>query len=210
MHIQIQFFMNGVIKVKIDLNEMIHQLTNRYSKMGASYGKSKKELKEEAKEWAKTKENEVAELYAQNAQLRNQIIMMQVDIQALRDMLKGQQFAVNESVKQIEERMTEMENDVKVIPFEWNPCFKTLAMVVGDEPMPNAAYLRKQIINGSLGPSLTTVNIAFGVRVMSLSQYEKIYKERDQYENSTLDHVTSIINSSEYPQQLKVEKRNYL
>ncbi len=64
-----------------------------------------------------TKENEVAELYAQNTELRNQILMMQEDMRALRDMLKGQQSALNESVKQVNERMTEMEDDVKVVPF---------------------------------------------------------------------------------------------
>ena len=87
--------------------------------MGASQGKSKKEMKEEAREWAITKENEVAELYAQNTELRNQILMMQEDMRALRDMLKGQQSALNESVKHVNERMTGMENDVKEEAREW-------------------------------------------------------------------------------------------
>lgn len=43
--------------------------------------------------------------------------MMQEDMRALRDMLKGQQSALNESVKQMNERMMEIENDVKVVPF---------------------------------------------------------------------------------------------
>jgi len=47
--------------------------------------------------------------------------MMQEDIRALRDMLKGQQSALNESVKQVNERMTEMENDIKVVPFGSEP-----------------------------------------------------------------------------------------
>ena len=81
--------------------------------MGASQGKSKKEQKEEAREWARTKENEVAELYAQNTELRNQILMMQEDMRALRDMLKGTQSALNESVKHMEERMTEMESSLR-------------------------------------------------------------------------------------------------
>ena len=81
--------------------------------MGASQGKSKKEQKEEARDWARTKENEVAELYAQNTELRNQILMMQEDMRALRDMLKGTQSALNESVKQMEERMTEMESSLR-------------------------------------------------------------------------------------------------
>lgn len=59
--------------------------------------------------------------------------MMQEDMRALRDMLKGQQSALNETVKQMNERMTEMENDVKVVPFEWNTDTKTLAPVIGNE-----------------------------------------------------------------------------
>jgi len=100
-------------------NMLVPQPTQRTNttNMGASQGKSKKEQKEEAREWARTKENEIAQLYAQNTELRNQILMMQEDMRALRDMLKGQQTALNESVKQMNERMTEMENDVKVVPF---------------------------------------------------------------------------------------------
>jgi hypothetical protein len=83
--------------------------------MGASQGKSKKELKEEAREWAITKENEVAELYAQNTELRNQILMMQEDMRALRDMLKGQQSALNESVKQVNEELKQQKSETEAV-----------------------------------------------------------------------------------------------
>lgn len=152
--------------------------------MGAAHGKSKKELKEEAQEWAKTKENEVAELYEQNTQLRNQIMMMQVDIQAFRDMLKGQQSALNETVKQMEERMTEMENDVKVVPFENG---KPVSLGTDRE---QEVYYRRFI------PSETAVchkdkhftdyteNIAMVGRVYSLKQFEKVYINDHKYKKT--------------------------
>ena len=156
--------------------------------MGAAHGKSKKELKEEAREWALTKENEVAQLYEQNTQLRNQIMMMQVDIQAFRDMLKGQQSALNESVKQMEERMTEMENDVKVVPFELSGS--------GGSPMPvslgtdqeQEVYYRSFI--QSEDPDVwknegkrrdVQQHFALVGRVYSLKQFEKVYIDECKY-----------------------------
>jgi hypothetical protein len=190
--------------------------------MGATQGKSKKEQKEAAREWAQTKENEVAELYAQNTELRNQILMMQEDMRALRDMLKGQQSALNESVKQMEERMTEMENDVKVVPFEWNTDSKTLAPVIGNEqhlngenfPNQNVVYSGKPRI--SVYGGISFHQVAVGVRVMSLSHYEKIYQELEFTKFKDVrsiahppTHSGSIICGSEYVQQMKASDRNF-
>ena len=151
--------------------------------MGASQGKSKKEQKEEAREWARTKENEVAQLYAQNTELRNQILMMQEDMRALRDMLKGQQTALNESVKQMNERMTEMENDVKVVPFchlggdNFTPL--TSISSAGEQEI----YYRNEINDENdhrawekeeKRQTYTTSYMRFG-RVYSLKQFEKVY-----------------------------------
>ena len=164
--------------------------------MGASQGKSKKEQKEEAREWARTKENEVAQLYAQNTELRNQILMMQEDMRALRDMLKGQQTALNESVKQMNERMTEMENDVKVVPFEWNTATQTLAPVIGQAmnyngenfPNQNVVYSGKPICD-KYG-NISFHDIAIGVRVMSLSHYKKIHEELDYVKFEDVSSIT--------------------
>ena len=190
--------------------------------MGATQGKSKKEQKEAAREWAMTKENEVAELYAQNTELRNQILMMHEDIRALRDMLKGQQSALNESVKQMEERMTEMENDVKVVPFEWNTMSKTLAPVIGREahlngenfPNLNAVYSGKPYID-EVG-AIRCHNVAIGVRVMSLSRYEKIYQELEYTKFKDVrsidgppTHSGARIRGSEYVEQMKANDRNF-
>jgi hypothetical protein len=165
--------------------------------MGASHGKTKKELKEEAREWAITKENEVAELYAQNTELRNHILMMQEDMRALRDMLKGQQSALNESVKQVNERMTEMENDVKVVPFCGG---------YGGHPMPLSSisttseqeiYYRNHLSgDGHTTKRLwddekkikeyTTSFMRFG-RVYSLKQFEKVYV--DEWKFKKISHA---------------------
>jgi hypothetical protein len=162
--------------------------------MGATQGKSKKEQKEEAREWARTKENEVAELYAQNMELRNQILMMQEDMRALRDMLKGQQSALNESVKQMEERMTEMENDVKVVPFcgHGGHAIKPLSSIstAGEQEI----YYRNQINvddekpraweNEEKRKTYTTSYMWFG-RVYSMKQFEKVYVDELKFKKIT-------------------------
>jgi hypothetical protein len=162
--------------------------------MGASQGKSKKEQKEEAREWARTKENEVAELYAQNTELRNQILMMQEDMRALRDMLKGQQSALNESVKQMNERMTEMENDVKVVPFcGGGGGLMPLSSIstAGEQEI----YYRNQIDDGGQNyrrpwddekkrNEYTTSYMWFG-RVYSLKQFEKVYVDELKFKKIT-------------------------
>ena len=154
-------------------------------------------------------------------ELRNQILMMQEDMRALRDMLKGQQSALNESVKQMEERMTEMENDVKVVPFEWNTSSKTLAPVIGREadlngenfPNQNVVYSGKPHINPSGGIGFHQV--AVGVRVMSLSRYEKIYQEleytkfKDVGSIAVTSHSGSRILGHEYVTQMNANDTNF-
>jgi len=156
--------------------------------MGATQGKSKKEQKEEAREWARTKENEVAELYAQNMELRNQMLMMQEDMRALRDMLKGQQSALNESVKQIEERMTEMENDIKVVPFCSGGAMSSIS-TAGEQEV----YYRNEIYDENdvrawekeeKREKYTTSFMRFG-RVYSLKQFEKVYVDELKFKKIT-------------------------
>lgn len=165
--------------------------------MGASQGKSKKEQKEEAREWARTKENEVAELYAQNTELRNQILMMQEDMRALRDMLKGQQSALNESVKQMNERMTEMENDVKVVPFCGHSCSSLTPLSSISSVREQQVYYRNQIDDGGRNyrrpwddeekrKEYTTSYMWFG-RVYSLKQFEKVYVDELKFKKITWD-----------------------
>jgi hypothetical protein len=162
--------------------------------MGASQGKSKQEQKEEARVWARTKENEVAELYAQNTELRNQILMMQEDMRALRDMLKGQQSALNESVKQMNERMTEMENDVKVVPFCGYSGSRLMPLSsissAGEGP---EIYYRNEIHDANARRpwddekkrnEYTTSYMWFG-RVYSLKQFEKVYVDELKFKKIT-------------------------
>lgn len=161
--------------------------------MGASQGKSKKEQKEEAREWARTKENEVAELYAQNTELRNQILMMQEDMRALRDMLKGQQSALNESVKQMNERMTEMENDVKVVPFCGYSGSSLMPLSSISSAGEQEVYYRNEINDENdhrawekeeKRQTYTTSYMRFG-RVYSLKQFEKVYVDEFKFKKIT-------------------------
>jgi hypothetical protein len=163
--------------------------------MGATQGKSKKEQKEEAREWAITKENEVAQLYAQNTELRNQILMMQEDMRALRDMLKGQQSALNESVKQVNERMTEMENDVKVVPFCGSSGGDPRPLSSISSPGEQEVYYRNQIDDGGQNyrrpwddekkrKEYSTSYMWFG-RVYSLKQFEKVYVDELKFKKIT-------------------------
>jgi len=141
-----------------------------------------------------TKENEVAELYAQNTELRNQILMMQEDMRALRDMLKGQQSALNESVKQMEERMTEMENDVKVVPFCGNVghALKPLSSI---STMGEQEFYYRNLIDGGQTyrrpwddekkrNEYSTSYMWFG-RVYSLKQFEKVYVDELKFKKMT-------------------------
>jgi len=163
--------------------------------MGASQGKSKKEQKEEAIEWARTKESEVAELYAQNTELRNQILMMQEDMRVLRDMLKGQQSALNESVKQMNERMTEMENDVKVVPFCGYSGSSLMPLSSISSTGEQEIYYRNEIDDRGQNyrrpwdderkrNEYRTSYMWFG-RVYSLKQFEKVYVDELKFKKIT-------------------------
>jgi hypothetical protein len=170
--------------------------------MGASQGKSKKEQKEEAREWARTKENEVAQLYAQNTELRNQILMMQEDMRALRDMLKGQQTALNESVKQMNERMTEMENDVKVVPFchQGGDNFTPLTSISSESARKKEQeiYYRNVIHDENdhkawekeeKREKYTTSYMMYG-RVYSLKQFDKIFLDELKFKKITFEQFS--------------------
>ena len=178
-------------------NLLVPQPTHRTktTNMGASQGKSKQEQKEEARVWARTKENEVAELYAQNTELRNQILMMQEDMRALRDMLKGQQSALNESVKQMNERMTEMENDVKVVPFCGSGGHNIMPLSSISSQGEQEVYYRNQIDDGGKNyrrpwdddkkrNEYNTSYMWFG-RVYSLKQFEKVYVDELKFKKIT-------------------------
>lgn len=107
-------------------------------------------------------------------------------MRALRDMLKGQQSALNESVKQMEERMTEMENDVKVVPFchQGGSSLMPLSSIssVGEQEI----YYRNHIAGDGVTTTkrlwddekkrkeYTTSYVRIG-RVYSLKQFEKVY-----------------------------------
>lgn len=168
---------------------MTNQLLPRETKqtnttnMGATHGKSKKEQKEEAREWAMTKDKEVAQLYAQNTELRNHIMMMQEEMRILRDMLKQQQSSLNDSVKQVNERMTEMENDIKVVPFCGYSGSSLMPLSSISSAGEQEVYYRNQIDDENYRrpwddekkrKEYTTSYMWFG-RVYSLKQFEKVY-----------------------------------
>jgi len=162
--------------------------------MGASHGKTKKEQKEEARAWANTKDIEVATLCGENTQLRNQLMMMQVDMQAIRDVLKGQQLALNESANQMNERMTEMENDVKVVLFQDSGVGGSLMPVSLGTEQEQQVYYRK-IISDPEDPDAwkketkrrnAREDIAWVGRVCSLKQVEKLYVDECKYKKTNM------------------------
>jgi hypothetical protein len=84
--------------------------------MGASQGKSKKEHKEEARQWAAIKDNEVTNLYGENTKLTNEMRLLQVDFQAMKQMIEQQRFAIEHlarengrMLKRLEEKEPEQE-----------------------------------------------------------------------------------------------------
>ena len=75
--------------------------------MGASYGKSKQEQKEEARLWAETKDIELATLYGQHTKLLNEMRLLQADFQAMKRTMEqeltqgqAQQLKTDEELKQ--------------------------------------------------------------------------------------------------------------
>lgn len=84
--------------------------------MGASQGKSKKEQKEEARMWAAIKDNEVTNLYGENTKLTNEMRLLQVDFQAMKQMIEQQRFVIEHlarengrMLKRLEEKEPEQE-----------------------------------------------------------------------------------------------------
>jgi hypothetical protein len=84
--------------------------------MGASQGKSKKEHKEEARQWAAIKDNEVTNLYGENTKLTNEMRLLQVDFQAMKQMIEQQRFVIEHlarengrMLKRLEEKEPEQE-----------------------------------------------------------------------------------------------------
>ena len=59
--------------------------------MGASHGKTKKQQKEEARQWAETKDTEIATLYGENTKLMNDMRLLQADIQTMKRTMEQQQ-----------------------------------------------------------------------------------------------------------------------
>ena len=84
--------------------------------MGASHGKSKKQQKEEARQWAAIKDNEVTNLYGENTKLTNEMRLLQVDFQAMKQMIEQQRFVIEHlarengrMLKRLEEKEPEQE-----------------------------------------------------------------------------------------------------
>jgi hypothetical protein len=59
--------------------------------MGASHGKTKKQQKEEARQWAETKDTEITTLYGENTKLINDMRLLQADIQTMKRTMEQQQ-----------------------------------------------------------------------------------------------------------------------
>ena len=68
--------------------------------MGASQGKSKKEQKEEARQWAETKDTEITTLYGKNTKLMNDVRLLQVDIQTMKRTMEQQQRIIENMSKE--------------------------------------------------------------------------------------------------------------
>ena len=68
--------------------------------MGASQGKSKKEQKEEARQWAETKDTEITTLYGENTKLMNDVRLLQVDLQTMKRTMEQQQRIIENMSKE--------------------------------------------------------------------------------------------------------------
>jgi hypothetical protein len=84
--------------------------------MGASQGKSKKQQKEEAHQRAETKDIELATLYGENTKLANEMRLLQVDFQAMKQMIEQQKLVIEylarengKMLKRFEEKEPEQE-----------------------------------------------------------------------------------------------------
>ena len=68
--------------------------------MGASQGKTKSELKEEARMWAENKDVEITTLYGENTKLANELRLLHVDIQAMKRTMEQQQLVIENMSKE--------------------------------------------------------------------------------------------------------------
>ena len=68
--------------------------------MGASHGKTKKQQKEEARQWAETKDIEVVTLYGENTKLMNELRILQADFQAMKRTMEQQQHIIENMSKE--------------------------------------------------------------------------------------------------------------
>jgi len=86
--------------------------------MGASHGKLKKEQKEEARQWAAIKDNEITNLYGENTKLTNEMHLLHVDFQAMKQMIEQQRHVIEHlarengrMLKRFEEKEPEQEKE---------------------------------------------------------------------------------------------------
>jgi hypothetical protein len=68
--------------------------------MGASHGKTKKQQKEEARQWAETKDTEITTLYGENTKLINDMRLLQADIQTMKRTMEQQQHIIETLTKE--------------------------------------------------------------------------------------------------------------
>ena len=68
--------------------------------MGASHGKTKKQQKEEARQWAETKDIEVVTLYGENTKLMNELRILQAEFQAMKRTMEQQQRIIENMSKE--------------------------------------------------------------------------------------------------------------
>jgi hypothetical protein len=68
--------------------------------MGASQGKTKNQQKEEARQWAETKDIEVVTLYGDNTKLMNELRILQAEFQAMKRTIDQQQIIIENMTKE--------------------------------------------------------------------------------------------------------------
>ena len=86
--------------------------------MGALQGKSKKQQKEEARQWAAIKDNEITNLYGENTKLTNDMHLLRVDFHAMKQMIEQQRLVIEHLArengrmfKRFEEKEPEQEKE---------------------------------------------------------------------------------------------------
>lgn len=81
--------------------------------MGATQGKSKKEQKEEARQWAENKDNEIASIYGENTKLTNELRLLQADMQTMKRTTEQQQLIIEKMSKEKSPRRVHFEEPVQ-------------------------------------------------------------------------------------------------